>query len=85
MFRRHFLTAAIILVRSLARPAAEAAPQLTISWEKNYLTIRGDFSGSEISIIIWKPIAARAQSTVSGDKRSSNTRRSSCGIARMAG
>ena len=50
MDRRHFLTAAMIFVRSLSRPAAEAAPQLTISWEKNYLTIRGDFPGSEISI-----------------------------------
>lgn len=50
MYRRHFLTAALILARSLARSAAEAAPQLTISWERNYLTIRGDFPGSEISI-----------------------------------
>jgi len=50
MYRRHFLTAAMILARSLARSAAEAAPQLTISWEENFLTIRGDFPGREISI-----------------------------------
>jgi hypothetical protein len=51
MDRRHFLTAAMILARSMVRPAAEAAPRLTISWEKNYLTIRGDFPGNEISIL----------------------------------
>jgi hypothetical protein len=51
MYRRHFLAAAMILIRSMTRPAAEAARQLTISWEKNYLTIRGDFPGNEISIL----------------------------------
>ena len=51
MYRRHFLAAAMILVRSMTRPAAQAARQLTISWDKNYLTIRGDFPGNEISIL----------------------------------
>ena len=51
MHRRHFLAAAMILMRSMTRPAAQAARQLAISWEKNYLTIRGDFPGNEISIL----------------------------------
>ena len=51
MYRRHFLAAAMILIRSMTRPAAQAARPLTISWEKNYLTIRGDFPGNEISIL----------------------------------
>ena len=79
MYRRHFLAAAMILIRSMTRPAAQAARQLTISWEKNYLTIRGDFPATKSRSSIWKPIAARAQPTVSGGKQSSNTRRGSLG------
>ena len=48
MYRRHFLTAGMILARSLARPAAEAAPQLTISWEKNCITIS--------ALVVWRPV-----------------------------
>ena len=73
MYRRHFLAAAMILVRSMTRPAAQAARQLTISWDKTYLTIRGDFPGNEISILYLEPIAAQAQSTVSGGKRIKHT------------
>jgi hypothetical protein len=66
MHRRDFLTAAMILVRSMTRPAAEAASHLTISWEKNYLTIRATFRATKSRSSIWKPIAAQAQPTVSG-------------------
>jgi hypothetical protein len=35
----------------LAGSAIAAEPGLTISWEKNYLTIRGDFPGQELKIL----------------------------------
>jgi len=33
---------------AIALPASAAEPGLTISWEKNYLTIHGDFPGGEL-------------------------------------
>src|SRR5262245_31944604 len=35
----------------LAAPALAAEPGLTMSWEKNYLTIRGDFPGGDLKIL----------------------------------
>ena len=35
----------------LTAPALAAEPGLTMSWEKNYLTIRGDFPGQELKIL----------------------------------
>jgi hypothetical protein len=35
----------------LAGSAIAAEPGLTISWEKNYITIRGDFPGQELKIL----------------------------------
>ena len=43
------LTIAGLLV--LAAPALAAEPGLTMAWEKNYLTIRGDFPGGDLKIL----------------------------------
>src|SRR5688500_19801085 len=45
---RFFLAALLLLASSL--PAAEPKA-LAISWEKNFLTVRGDFPGGEIKIM----------------------------------
>jgi hypothetical protein len=44
------LASAVLLGAAQLLPAAEPKP-LGISWDKNYLTIRGDFPGGEISIL----------------------------------
>ena len=49
MLRRIFLS---ICLLASALPALAAEPAgLTMSWEKNYLTIRGDFPGKELKIL----------------------------------
>src|SRR5438132_5760382 len=47
--RRHTsrYAVAILFVASLVRPTTAEQP-LTIAWEKNFLTIRGDFPGGEL-------------------------------------
>jgi hypothetical protein len=79
MYRRHFLTAAMILVRAMTRPAAEAARQLTISWEKNYLTIRGDFPGNEISILYLEAYCRPGSVDREGEERWPSTGDCPCG------
>src|SRR5262245_26444305 len=44
------LFAAAVLLHALPLSAAEPKP-LAISWEKNFLTIKGDFPGDEIKIM----------------------------------
>src|SRR5262245_26065138 len=44
--------AVLILAFCLAAPTSAADPPgLSISWEKNYLTIKGDFPGKELRIL----------------------------------
>ena len=48
----HLGTCSAILFAGLAVSAAAAEPQpLTLAWDKNFLTIRGDFPGGEIQIM----------------------------------
>jgi len=47
-----FLCGAMLVMSMAAAAAAGAEPaRLTIAWEKNYLTIRGDFPGDELKIL----------------------------------
>lgn len=43
--------AATVVIGALALSATAAEPGLSMSWEKNYLTIKGDFPGKELRIL----------------------------------
>src|SRR5438309_355550 len=45
---RRLLCAIIVVIGPALMAAAQDAKSLTISWEKNFLTIRGDFPGGEL-------------------------------------
>jgi hypothetical protein len=47
---KHFAFAAAVL-GTLGTALAQESQPLTIAWEKNYLTIRGDFPGNELRIL----------------------------------
>jgi hypothetical protein len=48
---RRFLFAAVVVLGAACSVDAQDAKPLTIAWEKNFLTIRGDFPGGELRIL----------------------------------